>query len=364
MRSALRFVKKGYSWSGWVKQQPPEVKRHLALIGTSFLLHFTKLTRLKRQMKRQAPVREFIAIGLIEHFGDIVACEPVSRYVRQKYPQAYIVWCARKPYQELIDNNPYVDQALAIHCLTEWMFLAKSGLFDEVIDLHIQDRYCLVCRIPLKKTKGNTAINWGNYYDFGSLLSSFSQSAGIPDLHEQPKIYIPRPAVDKVDAYHLPDRFVVIHCSANDTRRDWQTSKWQALVEKMIKDWRLHVIEVGLASAMDNLTSPNYINFCGKLSILETAEVIRRSQLFIGIDSGPAHLANATDTFGIILLGYFGNYKRYMPYSGNYTKSEKAELIYQEGPAAEISIERVYQAVARYFSDQERANAMTSVHES
>ena len=68
----------------------------------------------------------------------------------------------------------------------------------------------------------------------------------------------------------------------------------------------------------------------GMLSILETAEVIRRAELFVGIDSGPAHLANAVATPGVILIGQYNAFKRFMPYSGLYA-TERATLLWPMG---------------------------------
>ena len=63
----------------------------------------------------------------------------------------------------------------------------------------------------------------------------------------------------------------------------------------------------------------NYSNLCGQSGIAETAEDdSRRAALFIGIDSGPAHLANAVKTPGVILLGRYLTWDYYMPYTGFY----------------------------------------------
>ena len=58
-------------------------------------------------------------------------------------------------------------------------------------------------------------------------------------------------------------------------------------------------------------------------------------------------LANAVGPFGIILLGHYRAFERYMPYSGDYANGAKAELIYEDGPAANITVERVYQALEK-----------------
>ena len=92
-----------------------------------------------------------ILIGLIEHMGDIVACEPVARYMRYNYPDSHITWAVSEPFRELIDTNPFIDETLVLGCLTDWMKLTKHGSHDKVVDLHVNYRICEHCRIPLIK---------------------------------------------------------------------------------------------------------------------------------------------------------------------------------------------------------------------
>jgi len=287
---------------------------------------------------------QIIGIGLIEHMGDIVACEPVSRYIRFKHPNAHIVWCVRKEYRELIDSNPYIDETLEVNCLTEWIALKESGIFDEVFDLHIHNRICPSCQIPLKNDQGKIVVTGENYYKIGNLLSAFSQGAGLPALAGKPKAYITEEAKKKIDKLNLPEKFIVFHCKTNEIERDWKNSKWIELAKQIRKKWNIEIVEVGLDSTLAG-GNVDFINLCGKLSILETAEVIKRATLFIGVDSGPAHLANAVGTFGIILIGHYRNFKRYMPFSGDYESGENAVIIYNDGPVSEIKVEEVMNAL-------------------
>ena len=82
-----------------------------------------------------------ILIGLIEHFGDVVACEPVTRYLRAKYPDAHLSWAIQKPYRELIDSNPNINEAVVLGCLTDWIKLYKHSkndtTYDLIVDLHV-----------------------------------------------------------------------------------------------------------------------------------------------------------------------------------------------------------------------------------
>ena len=86
------------------------------------------------------------------------------------------------------------------------------------------------------------------------------------------------------------------------------------------------------------------IDACGQLSVLGTAAVIRRASLFVGIDSGPAHFANALGPPGVILLGSYGPFAKYTPYSGRYANAG-ATLLQHDAPVAELPVETVFDAV-------------------
>ena len=318
---------------------------HRAFVPIFFAVDYVRLWL----MKRRVPGRKFIVINLIESFGDVVACEPVARYVRSCHPNAYIVWTVRRPYRDLVLHNPAIDEVFFLYCITEWIYLASSGLFDEIIDLHLQNRECTSCRKPLLKDSGNTEVTIHNYYNHGNLLAAFCKSAGIPIIEDQPRVYIPNGTIRTVDLLGLPDEFIVVHCSSSEVNRDWMQKKWHLLTHKIISDLDHSVVEIGLQSLL-NLKSDRYVNLCAKLSPLETAEIIRRAKLFVGIDSGPAHLANAVGTFGIILLGEYKIFKRYMPFSGGFKNGKNATILHYDGPVSDIPVNMVYEAVTGYFS--------------
>lgn len=322
-------------------------KGHRALAYGSFLKHRRQLESLKREAA--AAGRKLIVISLLDRMGDIVAAEPVSRYIRQREAGAYILWCVREPYRELIDANPHIDRTLPALCMTEWGHLTRSGLFDEIIDLHIQGRICSLCARPLVKTSGSTHVNFDNYYHLGNLLSVFCQTAGIPVIDDAPRVYIPQRAVRAVDAYRLPDQFIAVHARSFESGRDWPAAKWRELVQRVRAARKLPVVELGIHPTI-NLPATQLLGLCGKLTIMETAEVIRRASVFVGIDSGPAHLANAVGTPGVILLGKFHLFDRYLPYSGAYAGGPAARLVYTEGHVAEIPVGRVYEALEEQFA--------------
>ena len=120
-----------------------------------------------------------VAIGMVEHLGDIVAAEPVSRFARLQHPDGKIVWVARKPYASVPAGFSAVDSVISVTCLTEWLLLRATGFGDPAWDLHISQRYCPRCQIPVLKTGPSMAIDSDTYYR----LAICSQcNASVPDF--------------------------------------------------------------------------------------------------------------------------------------------------------------------------------------
>ncbi|MPR32868.1 glycosyltransferase family 9 protein [Salmonirosea aquatica] len=301
----------------------------------------------KRNFEKGKPL---IAIIRTEHFGDIVAAEPLARHIRALYPSAHIVWFVKPAYRELIDTNPAIDESFPEFCVTQRCVLLRTGVFGQVFELQFRNNnHCPTCQVFLENpTALARGINVHTYFNFGNLLEVFAQTAGLTlPTDDQPRLYLQDRHRQKVDSLHLPSDFVVIHCQSNYAPKDWPAGRWEALIEQLSTRYPFAIMEVGLRSNL-SVSSPAYRNLCGQLSILETAEVIRRARYFIGLDSGPSHLANAVGTFGFILMGSLNEFPAYNPYSGAYGRQQNCVLIRREGqPCAQLPLEVVQEAIDR-----------------
>ncbi len=309
---------------------------YLHFFNTYFLLKLHKIRAGKQN----------IAIVLAEQFGDIVACEPVSRYVREQFPTANIVWVVRKPFAEIVKFNPHLNGFHVEFSVLETILLLENQAFDKVFNLHISNRFAAYNRRVQKNSLADKLnITVHTYFFHGCILEVFSEIAGLPRLQEAPKLYLPSFVKNQVDTLLLPAQFIVIHCQSNLPSKNWNKAHWHHLVKDILQHTTFSIVEIGLTPEIETV-NPRIINLCGKLSLLETAEVIRRSTLFIGIDSGPAHFANALDIYGVILLGKLADFDNYMPYSGRYQSGDNATIVRQQGkPCSELPYESVWEAV-------------------
>lgn len=111
-----------------------------------------------------------------------------------------------------------------------------------------------------------------------------------------------------VDQYSVNQPYVVLAPGGARNARDfvpekrWPISRWEA-ISLVLRGKGYEVFLVGGAFDTEEISTVNGVNLAGKLSWGETAALISKATLFAGNDSGPAHLAVASDTPAVVLFG-------------------------------------------------------------
>ena len=143
------------------------------------------------------------------------------------------------------------------------------------------------------------------------LMTSF---IGKDIVFEPPKIKLfdeTRKSVEKkLDEYGInrDTAFIAVAPQAIAESRRWGSANYAALSEKLIDKFGVKIILLGAVNeyqAGEQIArdSGNIINLCGKTDIEAAAAILSLSRLFIGNDSGLAHLAAAVDTPLVVLSG-------------------------------------------------------------
>ena len=321
---------------------------HFLTFLLRFPIRYLKLKKIiKQQLKRGKKV---IAISLSRKIGDIVAIEPIVRGIRKKYPEEYIIWFTEFQYEAIIVNNPNINSVFGIHCLSDWITFSYLIKFDIICDFHFDGRKC--CFLTLKKKVGNKHINHSNYYNHGNLLNIYSKTSSFSPLINHPKFYNNKKDIEIVNKIELPSYYFVVHCETQSKQRSWGSNKWVHLIDYITSELQIDVIEIGNKSDLNIFNNLKYENYCGQLSILSAGELIKRSSMFIGLDSGPAHIANAVGTYGIILMGDYYQFKNYQPFSGGYMTGHNATIIRSKGQVSSISTENVKNCLKNIIQKQ------------
>lgn len=289
-------------------------------------------------------------IHCIESMGDIVAAEPIARYLKSKAKNSRIIWIVKKEYKPILEFNPNIDEILTVNILSDSIKILHEIAKEEgniIIDCHYDYRRSSITN-EIHRNLNNPAINEQTYYYYGSLLESFCLSAGLPKLNKSPKFYLNPEIRIKVPE----NKYIVIHAKSAESCRNWDIEKWHTLV-KWITNFGFTVLEIGFTPIIEQnrIHNDKYINFTMERDLQKIAHIINKSTCFVGIDSGFAHFANALNIPGVILLGKYKNFDFYMPYTGNYSKGINSKIIYANKDYAKtIPVKNVQDALTNILN--------------
>ena len=117
--------------------------------------------------------------------------------------------------------------------------------------------------------------------------------------------------------------WIVLHVSAGTAAKRWPVEHLRKLVDTL-SDSVAKIILVGgpgdtaiSQGILGTDCSPNVYDLTGRLDVAELAALLERADLFIGADSGPAHLAAAVSTPVIALFSGTNNHRQWRPHGPN-----------------------------------------------
>jgi ADP-heptose:LPS heptosyltransferase len=112
--------------------------------------------------------------------------------------------------------------------------------------------------------------------------------------------------------------FLAVHLGAGTRAKRWPGRNWANLVARFLADgWRVAVIggpeDLDACRHLD--PHPNLVDWTGQLSLTETAALLERADLFLGADSGPAHLAACAGIPSVVLFSGTNLARQWRPWS-------------------------------------------------
>ncbi len=106
------------------------------------------------------------------------------------------------------------------------------------------------------------------------------------------------------------DNYAVIATRAVAESRRWGTERYTELIWRLVSEKGLKVVLVGSDAdrehndeIIEQVGSEDVVNLSGRTSLRETAAIMSHANVFVGNDSGPAHLAAAAGCPVVVLSG-------------------------------------------------------------
>ncbi|MBC7927504.1 MAG: glycosyltransferase family 9 protein [Bryobacteraceae bacterium] len=136
--------------------------------------------------------------------------------------------------------------------------------------------------------------------------------------------------------------YAVLHPFASSPEKTWDPSRFLAVARQLQASHLLDPIFIGGAS--DDLSTFNAFEIVANQPLADLKSLIGGATLFIGNDSGPAHIAAA---FGIPVIALFGpsNASIWSPWRTEHT-------VLQANPMSGIGVEAVLEAASRLLVRQ------------
>lgn len=262
-----------------------------------------------------------ILVVRFSSIGDVVLTTPVVRCLAQQLPLATIHFITKKAFLPVLDGNPHIQRIITIEksvkeCLAE----LKAERYDMVIDLHRNVR-----TLRLKKALGvpSKAFPKLNIQKF--LLTNFKINR-MPDVHVVDRYFetvrhlgvtsdgLPcelflndADAVPLMDHHLEPGRFLAVSMGAQFGTKQLPID----LLEKALKDLHIPIVLLGgptdveRSTALRNrLSSQQVIDFCGKITLRQSAYVLSQARTLLTGDTGLMHIATA---YRIPIVSVWGN---------------------------------------------------------
>lgn len=296
-----------------------------------------------------------ILIVRLSAIGDVIHSTPVLHSLRRKFPDAHIAWAVEDKASAIIINNPLIDEVFVfpkqrwkkrgfnIKNLSEYFSVIKKireRNFDIAIDLQELFKSGIITflsgakrRIAHAGTREaaeifvNEKLPAHDNFDPNKLITErYLESAaylGAPT--DEIKFSLPpvnletKNRIDKLLENINPDKEIIIFSPATIWHsKHWLEEYWTELLDSLAPDY--NIIFTGTQNdneLIEKITSKaktsDYISLAGKTDLFELIELFNRAKYIVAPDTGPAHIANATQNPGIVMLFGSTGFKRTPP---------------------------------------------------
>ncbi len=282
-----------------------------------------------------------ILIVRLSAVGDTILSLPILCALRKEYPDARIGWVVGSGSADMVRGHDALDDLFVLtkndlkSVKTYWAFLKQVRRWQPttLIDVQGLTKSALIGwysgatrRIGLVKSEfeGRELSTWLN----NTLVTPTSEHVVERGLELLKPLGIENPEIEyrvpvSIAANQCvneqiraltgqsgePSPFAILNVGAGWVSKIWPVDRYAAVAKHLMNRWNLRTMiawggaeERSLAEQVSILSGGAAIELPAT-SLLELAEWIRRSVLFVGSDTGPMHLSVAIDIPTVSLIG-------------------------------------------------------------
>jgi len=293
-----------------------------------------------------------ILIIRLSAIGDVLRTLPAFHIIRKNFPEAKIAWIVEPPAKDILDAHPDIDEVIVFPKKEITEKLGSRKTFFQGLK-----QFLLLMR-DIRREKYEVAIDFHGLFKSG--IISFSSGArdrvgftkpfvremnylfnnrrfsadteklnrvernirlveklGLNIHQSPPKIHIPKKDSEVIQRFLKLNRIepqrplIAIHpgTSPSTPYKRWEAYRYAVVADKVIEDSAAQIIftwaneEIEMVNEISGLMkyratiAPKTENLC------QLAEIFRCSDLYLGSDTGPMHLAAFVKTPVVAIFG-------------------------------------------------------------
>lgn len=270
-----------------------------------------------------------ICILRLSAIGDVTHVLPVVNTIRAQQPQTHITWIIGKSEARLLAQFPDVefivfDKKGGLKALKELRSTLKGRHFDVLLHMQVAARANLLSmlikapiRIGWDKPRWRDRHQWVINRSVRSVprqhqvdgFLEFARALGYeigPAQWNMPICDADRQWADATLA-NAPDAgkpiLMISPCSSHP-QRNWAADRYAQVADHAINNLGMRVVMVGGPSVLEKTTGDDIEaamqhtpqNLIGKDTLTQSVALLKRANIVLSPDSGPAHVASAIGT--------------------------------------------------------------------
>ncbi len=292
-----------------------------------------------------------ILVSRIDHLGDVFIAGSILPPLKEAFPGAEIHFLAGRWAGELLESNPYIKKTLFYNSFRhnrsggffKRFFDASKSFFSALLEIR-RERYDLAIdlrayffnSLPLLGLSGIKYLVGFPTGGFGFLLhreipyrKGVHETEHIRDalrelgIDGDPKVPAIEPSPsDEREAERIfkdlkiapKERFALLHTGSGNPKKLWKREGWEELIKGLSRIPGLRVVlfdEVYRTPFRDAVTIEK------RPSIGTFAAIASRAEIFIGLDSFPAHLSASLGIPVVVLWCGINDPVQWRPLGGN-----------------------------------------------
>ncbi len=296
-------------------------------------------------------MKKKVLIVRLSALGDVIFNLPLANILKSNGYE--VTWLTSEKGFDIVNNNPFVDEAILapvekwkkqnlFQNLKEYIRLIKyirSKHFYIAIDTQLLLKsfiwtvFCGAKRRIVSKSARECAILGGNEiidklakdYTTHAAVSylKFAEHLGLDTSVIQTALPAPTEEIsnkitDLIKNIDKTKPIITLAPATTWVTKHWNKDNWKQVVNALKDDYNLIFTGTNKDNELINYISEgNHLNLAGKTNLLELAELFRRSDLVISLDSGSTHLAWASAKPKIISIFCSTPPTRYAPIGDN-----------------------------------------------